>query len=491
MAKKPATKAAHRAPSLPPNEGVMQTLERLSKNITWRGELTADESLELAKRTDDEFELGLIDLFSPPPVEGIERFLALIERLGAENPLTPSFMKHVGSRLANHQQWDALFRLSQSLGVQNFKVEFERCPGEVKSRFAVQSLSNERLAIDDPNIVRQIKRDMAILSKWATGEDAAALGTAFLEFATSAPPKSKQSIAKFAARSIALTLPEEAAIAAIDSGKFSSLQLATLVDLVAKTPNGAKHALSFIARIAKSKRSETLEIELCWQRLNLLEIAQLTKVAEVFRHLSGQPAWWTARQRRELMDQGVGAIIRFIDGARRAQEVADARLLGEFLKDSKRAGNVLIRKAFDSVVTTALNEQSIAHEASLADIRKIVGERDAAIDLAKDEQAQLQTRILRLEEDLRTIERGEVQSRAQKDVIAQRVMTNLIVELILAMERLSENASEIEHVRAFSAEAEALMLRANISIERSSDRKLVSIRQVDRTKNETVLYSRS
>jgi ribosomal protein L29 len=447
--------------------------------------------LELTTRTNEQLERDLIDLFSASPVEESERFLALIRRLETENPLGPSLMKHLGSRLAHHLQWDALFHLSRLLGVQKLKAEFEKCPGELRSEFAARTLSSERLAVENPHTVRQIKRDMAILTTFASGEDVAALAAAFLGFATSAPSKSKQSIAKFAARSIALALPEDAVILAIDSGKFSSLQLARLVDLVAQTPSGAKHALSFIARIAKSKRSETLEIELCWQRLNLLEIAQLTKVPEVFRHLSAQPAWWTARQRRELTNEGVGAIMRFVDGARSAKEVTDAGLLGEFLNDSKRVGNMLIRQAFDSVVTAALDEQSTAHEASLADIRKTVAERDAAIESAKAEQAQLQARVLRLEEDLRTIERSEIQSRAQKDAIAQRVMTTLIVKLILAMERLNENASEIESVMAFSAEAEALIRQADLLIERDSSGTLISVRQVDKTNKETILYHKS
>jgi hypothetical protein len=307
----------------------------------------------------------------------------------------------------------------------------------------------------------------------------------------SALPKSKFSIAKFAARSIALTIPEDAVISALDSGKFSSLQLATLVDLVAKTPQGAKYVQSFIMRISRSQRSETLENERCWQRITLLEIAQLTKYPEVMRHLSGQPAWWTARQRRELTDEGVGAILRFIDGARRAREVVDTNLLGEFLRDAKRAGNLLIREAFDSVVTTALDEQSIAHETSLAEIRAMVNEREAALELAKAEHAQLQTMIRRLEHDLRTIERGEIQSRDQKDAMAQRGIIDLIVELLRAMERLNECAREIAQVKAFVAEVEALSARANIWIERSSDGTLVSIRQSDKNNSETILYAES
>jgi hypothetical protein len=490
MAKTPSTKAAHRAASLPPNEGVVPTLESLAKNITWRGELTAEQSSELLKRTNDQTELGLIDLFSAPPVEGGERFVALVGRLN-DNLLTPPLIKRLGSRLAHHQQWDALFDLSRLVGVRKLKVEIESAPSELRSRFAVTSLSSERLATDDPITLRQIKRDSAILTTWATGEDAATLASAFLSFAMSALPKSKFSIAKFAARSIALTIPEDAVISALDSGKFSSLQLATLVDLVAKTPQGAKYVQSFIVRISRSQRSETLENERCWQRITLLEIAQLTKYPEVMRHLSGQPAWWTARQRRELTDEGVGSILRFIDGARRAREVVDTNLLGEFLRDAKRAGNLLIREAFDSVVTAALAEQSMAHDLSLADTRAVVTEREAALETARAEQAQLQARILRLEENLLMMERSEIQSRDQKDAMAQRGMIDLIVELLRAMERLNESAGEVAQVRAFVAEAEALIARANISVERSSDGRLVPIRKVDINKKDTGPYPES
>lgn len=491
MARKPSAKASRRAPSLPPGEGVVQTLERLTKNSAWRGELTDDESSELAKRTSNQFELSLIELFSASPLREAERFIATIGQLEIEGSLTPPLMKRLGSRLAHHQLWEALLRLSRLAGIQKLKTDIETAPVELRSRFAVTSLSNERLATDDPLTIRQVRRDSAILTTWAIGEDAAALAAAYLTFATSMQPKSKGSIAKFAARSIALTIPEEAVITAIDSGKFTSLQLATLVDLVSKTPQGAKFVQSFIVRIARSKRSEALENDRCWHRITLLEIAQLTKYPEVMHHLSAQPAWWTARQRRELTDEGVGAILRFIDGARRAREVVDTSLLGEFLRDSKRAGNLVIREAFDSVVTAALHEQSRAHETSLAEIRAMVTEREAELEVAKAEQAQREMVIRRLEDDLRTIERGEIQSRGQKDAMAQRVMIDLVVKLLRAMERLSISVGEVAQVKAFVAEVEALSAHANISIKRNSDGTLNSIRHSDKNSGETVLYSES
>jgi hypothetical protein len=120
-----------------------------------------------------------------------------------------------------------------------------------------------------------------------------------------------------------------------------------------------------------------------------------------------------------------------------------------------------------------------------------VTEREAALETAKAEQAQLQARILRLEEDLRMMERSEIQSREQKDAMAQRGMIDLIVELFRAMERLNECAGEVAQVRAFVAEAEALIARANISVERNSDGRLVSIRKVDINKKDTGPYPES
>jgi uncharacterized protein (DUF885 family) len=128
------------------------------------------------------------------------------------------------------------------------------------------------------------------------------------------------------------------------------------------------------------------------------------------------------------------------------------------------------------------------HEVSLAEVREIVADRDTALKRAKSEQAQLQTRIQRLEEQLRNIERSEIQSRVQKDVMAQRVMIDLIVELALAMERMSENAPKNEQVKAFVAEAESLMARASVSIERNSSGRLVAIRQGVKSNEETLLY---
>ena len=86
------------------------------------------------------------------------------------------------------------------------------------------------------------------------------------------------------------------------------------------------------------------------------------------------------------------------------------------------------------------------------------------------------------------MERSEIQSRVQKDVMAQRVMIDLIVELARAMERLRENAAEDERIGAFVAEAEALMTRAHVGIERDAEGRLVSIRQDDKTGKGTLLY---
>lgn len=488
MTKATPKKPARRVPSLPPDEGVVQILERFARNSTWRGEFSPEQSSELAGRATDSFELGLTNLFSASPRENEENFVSLVERVRDPNVLSPSLMKRLGSRLAHHKQWDALLQLSMNLGIQKLKSETQQVPDEVRSHFAVNTLSRERLASDEPLVAKQIKRDLPILATWVVGEDAVALASIFLDFATSTLPKSKLPLAKLVTRLVAVTFPADAVTTAIGSVRSSSLQIATLVDLVAKNPQGSKHAQSLITRIARSKRSEILENDLCWQRLDVMEIAQLTKYPEILSHLSAQPAWWTARQRRELMDEGVGAVLRFVDSTRRAQEVVDMRLLGEFVRDSKRPGTTIMRAAFDSVVVAALAEQSLMHEKSLGDLRGVVAERDAALEAEKAEQTLLLSRILRLEEDLRSLERSEIQSRVQKDVMAQRVMLDLIVELARAMERLRENASEDERIGAFVAEAEALMARAHVGIERDSEGRLVSIRQDDKTGKGTLLY---
>jgi len=488
MTKATPKKPARRVPSLPPDEGVVQILERFARNSTWRGEFSAEQSSELAGRATDSFELGLTYLFSTSLGEKEENFVSLVERVRDPNVLSPSLMKRLGSRLVHHKQWEALLQLSMNLGFQKLKSETQLVPGELRSRFATRTLSRERLTSDDPLVAKQIKRDLPILATWVVGEDAVALASVFLDFAASTPPRFKLPLVKLVAKLVAITIPADATTTAINSGRFSSLQIATLVDLVAKTPQGGKHAQSLIARIARSKRSEILENDLCWQRLDLMEIAQLTKYPEILSHLSAQPAWWTARQRRELMDEGVGAVLRFVDFTRKAQEVVDMRLLGEFVRDSKRPGNTIMRAAFDSVVVAALAEQSLMHEKSLGDLRGMVAERDAALEVERTEQSLLHSRILRLEEDLRSLERSEIQSRVQKDVMAQRVMIDLIVELARAMERLRENATADERIGAFVAEAEALMTRAHVSIQRDSEGRLVSIRQDDKTGTGTLLY---
>jgi len=488
MTKANPKKRARRVPSLPPDEGVVLILERFAKTSTWRGEFSPEQSSELAGRATDSFELGLTDLFSGSLGRAERNFVALVEQIRNPDALSPPLRKRLGSRLAHHKQWDALLQLSMDLGIQKLKNETQLVPDELRSRFAVKALCAERLASDDPLVARQIKRDLPILATWPNGEDAATLASIFLSYATSTQPKSKLSLVKLVARSIAVTIPDDAVIASINSGRLSSLQVATLVDLVAKTPQGTRHAQSFISRIGRSKRSEILENDLCWRQLDLMEIAQLTKSPEILSHLSAQPAWWTARQRRELMDEGVGAVLRFVDCTRKAQEVVDMELLGEFLRDSKRPGNTIMRAAFDSVVAAALKAQTLMHEKSLGEIRDKVAERDVALEAEKAEQTQLQSRILRLEEELRILERNEIQSRVQKDVMAQRVMIDLIVELARAMERLRENATEDERIRAFIAEAEALMARAHVGVERDSAGRLVAIRQGDKTGKGTLLY---
>ena len=488
MTKATSKKPARRVPSLPPDEGVVQILERFARNSTWRGEFSPEQTSELAGRATDSFELGLTYLFSASPGENEENFVSLVERVRSFSVLSPPLRKRLGSRLAHHKQWDALLQLSMVLGIQKLKIETQLVPDELRSRFALATLSGERLASGDPLVARQIKRDLPILATWVNGEDATTLASIFLNFATSTQPKSKLPLVKLVARAIAVTIPDDAVTASISSGRLSSLQVATLVDIVANTPQGTRHAQSFITRIGRSKRSEILENDLCWRRLELMEIAQLTKYPEILSHLSAQPAWWTARQRRELMDEGVGAVLRFVDCTRKAQEVVDMRLLGEFLRDAKRPGNTIMRAAFDSVVAAALTEQSLMHEKSLGEMRDKVAERDATLEAEKVEQAQLQSRILRLEEELRILERNEIQSRVQKDVMAQRVMIDLIVELTRAMERLRENATEDERIGAFVAEAEAVMARAHIGVERDSAGRLVAIRQGDKTGRGTLLY---
>lgn len=489
MANKEPLKRAPKRPGrqtpLPASEPVVSVLERLAKNPSWVGELSAAQSSQLASAAQSEEEKVLVALFSKKsedtPLDQ-ERVTDILQQVDV---VTPAIRKRISPRLAHHGLWEVLLGFATEIGTKKLAADLALVPSDVKSTFAATYLTSLHLSTDDNITRRQLKRDLAVIASWALNRDAEQIAKALLEFSLGSNSGTNSPMAKVALSAFLLQIPEEASIAAINASGASSLALSQLCKIIYSLKQGARHLQAFIILIAKSRQPDVLAHANCWNDLSLLEIGHLLKTPEIASHLSAQPAWWTARQRREIADEGVGAMLRFIDSHRSAGAVVDHTLLGTHLTDTKRAGNVVIREAFSAVVESALKDQATGHQLAIGKWEKSVRALEANIEEIKAEHAGTLKQLERLENDFRKQERQEIQSRKERDLAAQQPLLDSIVAIIIAIERTRQNTQRDERVVAFENEMETILLRESIKIVRDASDCVIEI-----LRGETVLYRR-
>lgn len=489
MAKKEApsrTPAKPRRSTPPPiAEPVAVVLDRLARNPSWSGELSAEQAKGLQGVTTSDDERVLVALFSKGSTWSQVDQGRLTDMVRLGELITPAIRKRIGPRLVHHGYWDALLDVATVVGVKKLTAELAAVPSEAKSAFSAKYLTVNELSTDDAAKSRRLKRDLSPIAAWALNRDADLVAKALLTLSLREVSGSRVSIAKEALIALVLHLPEDASVCAINSSAASSLELAQLARKLASTKHGVRNLQSLLVLIAKSRRTDVLANGDCWNDLSLLEIGQLLKTPEIVSHLAAQPAWWTARQRRELSNEGIGAVLRLIDCHRHGGEIVDKDLLGTYLRDLKRAANSVIREAFSAVVDSALEAQAVVHQLDIEKRRQNEKTLESSIATIKAEQEATLHQLERLEGDLRRQEREEIQSRREKDLAAQQPLLESIVALVIALERMRQNTPNNEQIIAYVNEIEAILMRVSIRVARDANDDLVEV-----VSGETVLYRR-
>lgn len=487
MAKKEPRKLATTQPrqKAPPliTEPPATVLDRLAKNPNWSGELSADQVSELEAVASSDDERLLIALFSKRTSKAVVDQDRITEILRLGELTTPAIRKRVPARLVHHCHWSVLLGLATEVGVKKLATDLTFVPPDVKSAFSASYLTLSELSTDDVAKTRRLKRDLSPIAAWALNDDAHLVAKALLTLSLREFSGSRLQIAKEALTAFVLRLPEDASVNAINSSDASSLALSQLARTIASTKQGVKNLQTFLMLIAKSQRTDVLANPECWNDLSLLEIGQLLKTPGIVSHLSAQPAWWTARQRRELAEEGIGALLRLIDCHRNGALIVDKALLGTYLNDSKRAGNLVIREAFSVVVDSALQTQSLVHKTEIEKIKVVENSLESTLAESKAELAMTIQQLERLRNEFREQERQEIQSRKEKDLAAQQPLLESIVALVMAAERMRQNTQHSEQVMAYINEIEAILMRLSIKVVRDHRDDVIEIRR-----GETVLF---
>lgn len=486
--------AKNRPPKRPParsqpetlpqtTEPVITVLDRLARNPAWNGEITAEQSRMLETSASSDEDRAFIALFSKGSEEASVALNRVRDVIRRGEMTTPAIRKRIGPRLVHHRHWDALLDIATELGVKKMSADLAAVPPEVKSAFSAKHLTLKELTTDNAARSRRLKRDLAPIAAWALERDAELVATALLTFSINESSGSRFSLAKEALIALTLHLPEESTIVAINSSDASSRALSNLTKKITSTKQRTRSLQSFLVSVAKSRRTEVLASADCWASLSLSEIGQLLKTAEIVNHLSAQPAWWTARQRRELADEGIGALLRTIDCNKNGIAVIDKELLGDYLKDSKRAGNSFIREAFSAVVDSELEAQAVVHQVEIDRRKQAERDLESRIERTKAEHEATIKQLARVENELRRQERDEIQSRKEKDLAAKQPLLESITAIVLAAERMRLNMQSNDQLGAYLNEMEAILVRLSIRVTRDMTGGLIEL-----TQGETVLY---
>ncbi|NCV87246.1 MAG: hypothetical protein EBW14_15555 [Oxalobacteraceae bacterium] len=279
---------------------------------------------------------------------------------------------------------------------------------------------------------------------WARGEDAKTLAAETLLFAANPPTTVTRPTIVALVKALVDKCPPALLVEAADSFQGLAGSLSALIRVTTRSSLGTKSASVLIRAVAASRRADVLASPECWDDLSLMEIGQLASDDAVYRHLSGNPSWWSQRQQRELRSEGIGALMRLVDVHRKCENLIDWQKINDYAKKSgqKMPSYPVIKVFVDEVIETALAEQDRVHSEDDKKRQMEISEAHAAIEKLKEKLAEAEERYQKQVSLLREKEHAELADRTNIKVIAQGEMLRTLEKVCLAAAKFVQQLTE-------------------------------------------------
>ena len=426
------------------DEQPLAGLDRLAKLQSWLGRIPAAEAQELLQRCSTEIERSLVALFSETPeVSELQRSGILTVVLSGK-VVPAALAKRVPRRLAELQWWGEAAETIVRLGAKKFPEVAELIPELERSSRAVALARQLRADISDVAARNLLTRELATLLMWARGDDAKTLAAETLLFAANPPSTVTRPTIVALVKALVDKCPPALLVEAADSFQGLAGSLSALIRVTTRSSLGTKSASVLIRAVAASRRADVLANPECWDDLSLMEIGQLASDDAVYRHLSGNPSWWSQRQQRELRSEGMGALMRLVDVHRKCENLIDWQKINDYAKKSgkKMPSYPAIKVFVDEVIETALAEQDRVHKEGDKKRQIEIAEAHAALEKLKEELAKAEERYQKQVSLLREKEQAELADRTNIKVIAQGEMLRTLEKVCLAAAKFVQQLTE-------------------------------------------------
>jgi len=426
------------------DEQPLAGLDRLAKLQSWPGRIPAAEAQELLQRCSTEIERSLIALFSETPEVSEPQKSGILTAVLSGKVVPAALAKRMPRRFVELQWWGEATETIVRLGAKKFPEVAELIPELERSSRAVALARQLRTDISDVAARKTLIRELASLLMWARGDDAKTLAAETLSFA--ANPPSTVTRPTIVALDKALVEKCSPALLVETADSFQGLagSLSALIRATTRTSLGAKSASVLIRAVAASRRVDVLANPECWDDLSLMEIGQLASDGAVYRHLSGNPSWWSERQQRELRSEGLGALMRLVDVHRKCENLINWQKVNDYAKKSgQKAPSYPVIKVFvDEVIETALAEQDRVHREDDKKRQMEIAEAHAAVEVLKEKLAEAEERYQKQVSLLREKEQAELADRTNIKVIAQGEMLRTLEKVCLAAAKFVQQLTE-------------------------------------------------
>jgi hypothetical protein len=426
------------------DEQPLAGLDRLAKLQSWPGRIPAAEAQALLQRCSNEIERSVVGLFSESSEVSELQKSGILTALLSGKAVPAALAKRVPRRFVELQWWGEAAESIVHMGAKKFPEVVELIPELERSSKAVTLARQFRTDISDVAARKTLTRELATLLTWARGDDAKTLAAETLLFAANPPPTVKRPIIVALVKALVDKCPPALLVEAADSFQGLAGSLSALIRVATRSSLGAKSASVLIRAVAASRRADVLASPECWDDLSLMEIGQLASDDAVYRHLSGNPSWWSQRQQRELRSEGIGALMRLVDVHRKCENLIDWQKVNDYAKKSgqKMPSYPVIKVFVDEVIETALAEQDRVHKEDDKKRQTEIAETHASVEKLKAKLVEAEERYLKQVSLLREKEQAELADRTNIRVIAQGEMLRTLENVCLAAAKFVQQLTE-------------------------------------------------
>lgn len=367
--------------------------------------------------------------------------------------LKPHLAWELGKAAYDEEDWETFLEVASRANASVHTVKGAKLPRTNALGSAVVSMLRDvRKGGSDARALLAAARRVPGLCEYVDGANQAAAIEQALQLAVRCAGLPSGAARRSALQAIMPTILKREIAADLDSALSSSeLVPVDLAFLVAQTgallPQSSAQS-TLIHALARAKRGDVIQREQTWEGLDLIEVAALLAVENVYVLFEPRPAWWSDRLKAVLAKEGIGAVLRAIHIHSKSARAFDLDWLVETASRRKLSAEASV---FEALARHEVNEAvAAARRLAAADVARAVAEVESVTRELHDSKRRENERaaeVAALSDRLRRGVSNEIVSRSAQDMVAQTAA----VEALIRVSEQIRLASTVEEEQAINA----------------------------------------